>query len=256
MVRISTIRTPQNTSFATSSRCTVYQGAIGVMDSSTYVDDTYLGSGDVTTIVSGSIIYPGQAITAVWASAFVGDQALVTVYGRVYDNLVELQREQISVPGARFAGGSGNGMIWEFACNASDTPSTFATPPSFITPSDAPIEVVAVQLGTTTTATAGSRFFGLVATATVVGVTATLCNSWNNTAVAASTITGYYWNQGITASTVATGNRLQTPMPAKLILPPISTVAIVYSGPDTADAWFNYRVSYRRFTSLTKVSYT
>lgn len=256
VVRVSTGKTPINTAFAESSYCAVYHGAPNQLNSTTFIDDTFLGSSDTSTIISGAIVLYGESITASWKNASPGDVAILTLYGRVYDTLEELQDERAPVPGAKFSGSTGNGMVWEYNSTEQFGPQTWsAGVPTFVTPSDSSIEIINVAMGVTTTAAVGNRFIGLNALATINGITVNMFWQINGTAQTASSSIGYYWNQGIVNAN--TGSRILTPLPSKMILPPITTIQGNYIGPDLFnDTWFNFIVIYRRYTSNTKVSYT
>lgn len=96
-VRVSTVSRAKSIAY-----CALYQGAINAADATTFIDETYLGNGDVSSIASGTIVQRGEAITAQWVGATAGDVAIVSLYGRVCDNLPEIANVLSTIPGARF----------------------------------------------------------------------------------------------------------------------------------------------------------
>lgn len=83
--------------------CAVYQGAVTIKNQTTFIDDTFLGSGDSTSIISGTVVIYGEAITAVWTGGNPGDTAVLTLYG-INSSVPPSIGEMPSVPGTHFAG--------------------------------------------------------------------------------------------------------------------------------------------------------
>lgn len=98
------IRVGTNSTNRTVAYLAAYQGAIGVQDATTFVDETYLGNGDVSSVVAGTIVQRGEAISVAWTGGTPGTVAILTIYGRVAGTLPELASVLGTIPGARFQG--------------------------------------------------------------------------------------------------------------------------------------------------------
>lgn len=255
LVRVSASEQPQSTFLISYPYCAVYQGPVGVISPATFLDDTTLGSGDSTSIISGTVTLYGEAITASWSQGIPGDTVTLTVYGRSWSNLPDIQSQMAPVPGARFAGTTGNGMVWEYNSSTQAGPTNFATPPVFITPGNSDIEIVAVHLKVTTSAAAGSRVIGIRVRGTIgLQPNTDLFVVANGTGQAPSTVITYVFGQGMFNYSAA-GNT-GCAIPTKVIIPPISTLDTLRSGIDAGDTWSEFTITYRRYTTLSKVSYT
>lgn len=260
VVRVSTSSTPANSSVLSPNPtpyCALYVGAIGIQDGSTIVDDTILGSGDSSTIISSTIFLPGQALTAKWSNTIAGDTCYLVFYGRVYNNLVEAQRELPPVPGTKFAGNTGNGMVWEYVGNIqAGGVSVTGNPPVFTTPASSYIELITATVIITTDATVANRMIGLSATGTVTLANVIFFRVMSDTAnQPASVVRQYTWSQGINNFSVA--NQYGMALPQRVVLPPLSTITLIASSTVApGDLWANFSVTYRRYASLMKVSYT
>lgn len=97
MVRVST--TSKNTSY-----CAVFHGAATISDATTFIDDTYTGSGDASSFIAGTIVQYGDSIIAQWSGGNPGDAAILTIYG-IYSNVPPSQGFVLpSTPGSHFGG--------------------------------------------------------------------------------------------------------------------------------------------------------
>lgn len=268
IIRISTGKTPQNTPVnpgatnINSSYCAIYHGAVNQTDSSTFLDDTFLGSGDSSSIVAGTIVLYGEAITAEWNKVTPNDVCILTIYGRSSNNLPELQNEISPIPGARFTGNSGNAMVWDYNDFNLAGPGVFtgvspAIGPQFATLSNLLSELVCVRFTVTTSAVVGSRQIGvqaiffdgvqlvpLMQAISVNGQTAGFSATYTFT----PGIAGY----GVGAAGVRT---FGVAIPSRVVLPPITTVQGVSVGADVGDTWSNFSVVYRQYRTLGKVSF-
>jgi len=83
--------------------CTVYHGAVGVKDPTTYIDDTADGNNDTSSIIAGVTVQYGENITAVWANGTPGDIAVLIVNG-VTLNTPPSEGQLPQVPGTHFSG--------------------------------------------------------------------------------------------------------------------------------------------------------
>lgn len=99
LIRVGT--RSQTTPFAA---CTVYAGAKGARDYTTYLDDTSFGQNDTTTICSGLTLQYGEEITAVWSLGTNLDNAIMTVYAIVTNVPMSMGGFVPLPPGARFSG--------------------------------------------------------------------------------------------------------------------------------------------------------
>lgn len=98
------VRIGTNSTNKTVSYLGLYQGAIGVQDATTFIDETYLGNGDISSVVAGTIVQRGEAISVSWTGGTPGAVGILTVYGRVAGTLPELASVLGTIPGARFQG--------------------------------------------------------------------------------------------------------------------------------------------------------
>jgi hypothetical protein len=254
LVRVSTGKTPQNTAFQVSSHCTIYHGAVSTLNSSTYVDDTYQGSSDASSIIAGTVILYGQAVTAVWDVVDSDDIALMTIYGRSFTTLQELQDALPLVPGTRFAGGTGNAMVWEYNNFELSGPGNItAAPPVLTLPGDALAEIIYAEVTTTNSATVANRIVALDGFSTIDGNNSTVFRVANGSLRTANLTTTYTWGQGVS---VVNGGIFSTSLPLRNILLPGSTVTIENINGAAGDTWSNFQVTYRQYQTLTKVSFT
>lgn len=102
--RLIRITATQSGPFGLVPKCTVYLGAVTVLDNSTYIDDTAFGTNDVTTIIAGAIVQNGQAITVKWTGGTNGQQATALLSGIVSNVPLSADIYTPEVPGARFIG--------------------------------------------------------------------------------------------------------------------------------------------------------
>ena len=268
LVRVATGQTPRNNQFNdvvynVAARATLYHGAVNNLNSTSYIDDTYQGSGDASSIIAGTIVLYGEAITVQWADGIPGDVAILTVYGRSSDNLIELQQQLSPVPGTRFSGGSGNAMVWDYnnfflpgtPFGAGGT-SIINTPPVFDLPGDALAEVIYAEVAIATNATAGSRVVGLIGTSVIDGNTSTVFRVNNGNAQTAGLTRTYAWGQGVPSTIATPTGVIGTSIPGRAILLPGSRITLDFSGGNVSDQWNNFQVTYRQYKTLTKVSYT
>jgi hypothetical protein len=253
LVRVATRVTPQNTSFSVSSTATLYHGSVSVLDSTTYIDNTYQGSTDSSSVIAGTIVLFGEAITCAWSQGTTGDVAIMTVYGRSADNLVELQDQLSPVPGTRFAGGSGNAMQWEYNNFSLTSGNLSSSPPVFTLPGDALCEIIYAEITTTNSATVANRIVGLDAKGIIQGANATLMRAINGTLRTASLTSTYVWGQGIG---LGSGGVFSAPIPLRCILLPGFQITVENINGAVGDTWTNFQVNYRQYQTLTTVSYT
>jgi hypothetical protein len=83
--------------------CAVYQGAVTIADLTTFIDDTFLGSGDTSSVISGTVVHYGEGIIAKWTGGNPGDTAVLTIYGVSTDVPPSIEGMP-GIPGTRFAG--------------------------------------------------------------------------------------------------------------------------------------------------------
>ena len=253
-VRVSTGIMPQTTTLVSYPYCAIYQGSPGVTDASTFLDDTILGSGDSSSIISSTITQYGQAITAKWKNAQPGDVAVLAVFGRVSKDLVSLQDKLAPVPGVRFSGTTANAVVWDYNANV-QTSGNMSAPPQFVTPSDSYIELITAHMLMTTDATVATRYVGLRATSGINFQTVDMFRVYNETGgQTAGTTFSHTWSQGINNYNVATN--IGTAIPSRLFFPPISTIIIFAASLGAGDTWSSFNLTYRRLTSLTKVTFS
>lgn len=254
LIRIATGITPQNTEFSVAPHATLYHGANTILNSTTYIDDTYLGSADASSICAGTIVLYGEAITCVWDTATGNDIAVMTVYGRSATTLVELQEQLSPVPGARFAGGTGNAMVWLYNNFVLPGPGLItANPPVFVLPGDALCEIVYAEVTTVNSATVANRIVALDGFSQVDGSTATVFRVANGSLRTANLTSLYTWEQG---ASVVSGGLFSTALPFRNMLTPGSTVTIESFNGAANDTWNNFQVTYRQYQSLANVSFT
>lgn len=256
IVRVTTRLTPQNNPNETNaSYCAIFHGSVGAItgfivniDSSAFLDDTYLGSGDSSSVVAGSVIIPGEGIAATWTDVTPGDTVVLSLSGRSGNDLQELQSVLSPIPGAKFSGNVGNAMLWEYANEAQPGPAAF--PWTFVTPDNAVIELIGVQYNAITTAAGTARGFGVMADFGGLH----LFTSFPNGGQPASSTLIYNFSQG--QPVYALVNRVGGSIPSKMILPPSTIVRSAQAGPVVGDTWSQLNIAYRRYSSLSKVSFT
>lgn len=253
-VRVSTGQQPQSVPLISYPYAALYQGPINQLNATTFLDDTTLGSGDTSSVISGSITSFGESISVQWMEAIPGDVALMTVYGREYDNLAELQNELAPVPGARFAGTTGNAMVWDFNGFQNLVGGNLTSaPPVFTTPSDCYVELISLKLNVTTSAVAGNRQVGIRIVGLVNSISIDICRVFNGVNQAASLTFAYSFAQGV--NSVFSATNASAPLPSRLILPPSSTITVIVAGLDAGDTWNTYNLSYRRYATQTRLAY-
>lgn len=269
IIRVSTGKTPQNTPVIppggtniNASYCAVFHGATNQANSSTFLDDTSLGSGDSSSIVAGTIVLYGESIMAQWTNVTAGDVCLLTIYGRSSDNLPALQQELSPIPGARFTGNSGNAMVWDYNDFALAGPGAFtgvgpALGASFVTPANLLCELVCVRYTATTDATVGARVFGVQGSFFDGTQIVPLFQAINPNGHAAGTTLRHTFSPGVVAylSGTSPSGQAGAPVPSRLILPPLSTIQAIGVANGVGDTWSNFAVSYRQYRTLGKVSF-
>ena len=258
-------------SYTCSAHCVLYHGAVTSLDSSSFIDETYLGWGDTSSVVSGVIVKFGEAFTAQWDGGTPFDTGIITVYGRSSSDFVELVAAMAEViPGARFSGSSSNAMLWDYndlssAANVNHPLGIIEATSLAILPTDCLAELVAVQFEVTTSATVGNRYFGL----RVLNGAGVSPNHWTFTVLQvlagvvqpAGLTYSYLFSPGINNfnATVnnAIGTDVQAPIPSKLILPPGCRISIYTLNLSVAgDTWSNMHLMWRQYKTLTKMGYT
>jgi hypothetical protein len=253
LVRVSGTQQPQFNSAISYPYCALYGGT--VMDPTTFLDDTTLGSGDSSSIISGTIIMYGERITASWSAGVPGETVILSIYGRSSDDLTELQDQLAPIPGARFSGTTGNASVWQYQALQDNGPKNMTTaPPTFTVPSDSFAELTSFRFTLVTDAVAGTRVVGLFATTPIGVLSIDNFHVFQGATQAASLGWAYIFAQGLQSFSV--GGQVGTSIPSRLILPPGSVVRPLIAGLDAGDTWTSFNVSYRRYTSLTKVSFS
>jgi hypothetical protein len=263
-VRITSSTQPQFVASANNPYCAIYHGATSVgANATTFLDDTTLGSGDTSSIISGAITMYGDSITASWILGTIGDTVTLTLYGRSYDNLPELQNQLAPVPGARFAGTTANASVWTYKSVVNNTGALFSVSfPTITTPSNIQCEIISFKYRVTTSSTAGNRW---------VGVRFSFADNADAARIYAQSNQGpsgtvdYTFAQGVNAvgsnGNATTSLTPSTPfqtaaLPSRLIIPENSSVFSSLLGPQPGDAWSLFSCTYRQFTSFTNVSFT
>ena len=84
--------------------CTVYAGARGIYDVTTYVDDTASGNQDTSSIISGVMLQPGEVVTAIWDGNENSGTAVLKVYGYVSNIPLAASGYLPESPGTHFSG--------------------------------------------------------------------------------------------------------------------------------------------------------
>lgn len=253
IVRVSTGITPQNNNNANSSYAALYHGSIGAANSTTFLDDTFLGSGDASSVIAGTIVMFGEAITVQWKNVSPGDICILIVYGRSGDNLVELQSILSPVPGAKFSGNSGNAMLWDYNDQVVAGPNPISVP-FFVTPFNLLCELTYVQFNITTTV-ATARAFGLTATVFDGVTNVPLFSAFTNSTQSTISTLTYSFSQG--QLPYGFNAQVGASIPSKMILPPGTSILVKPSLPPSVDAtWSNLFLVYRQYKSLSKVSFT
>lgn len=136
---------------STRPSCVVYRGAPGIIDASTYLDDTLFGVNDTTSIIAGQTVQFGEKITAVFRGGTPNAVAILSVNGRMSD-LPPSQGESLpSVPGTRFIG---HITVQELGVTSFPTGASSA---SISVPSNEVWEIVSANLNFTTSATVANR---------------------------------------------------------------------------------------------------
>jgi hypothetical protein len=270
LVQVATRLSPFNTDNMdgiNSAVAILYRGSTGgTVDNTNYIDDTYNGSGDSSSIISGTIISYGETITCVWSAGTPGDTATMLVFGRSSNNLVDLQRYLLPIPGTRFAGNAGSTMIWDYNDDAQNGPGSIRnSPPTFTAPANLLCEIVSAKFTVATDAVAGVRFFGLTATVFDGLTNVRIFNVFNSTlgATAAlgqppsSTVT-YNFNVGINNYDIGgSPNRFMgISIPPKLVLPPGAVLSASQNGSDIGDLWNTWQMVYRQYKTLAKLGST
>jgi hypothetical protein len=253
-VRVSASTQPQFTFSKMYPYCALYHGATSLGgNATTFLDDTTLGSGDTSTIISGAITMYGDSITVEWMQATVGDTVTLTIYGRVYDNLPELQDQPPPVPGARFAGTTANASVWTYksVVDNSVNPLTSVNFP-LITIPDIQAEIISFKYRVITSAVAGSRSVGVRWT---FPDNSDVARIYAPGVQNASGTVDYTFAQGIAA--VNDVQPFQTaPIPTRLIIPSQSQVFASVLNIGAGDQWTLFSCTYRQYTSFTNVSYS
>jgi len=252
-VRISASVQPQTDFGKSYPYAALYAGAVGIIDPTTFMDDTTLGSGDISSVISGTITAYGDALSVAWQFATPGISVYVTIYGRMYDNLTELTTQLAPVPGARFAGTTGNAAVWfNQSFQQAGPVNFFNTQPFFDTPGNSFCEIVSFRFQLVTTAVAASRRLGVrfifpgLTTLDVIRSSAIMSQ-------AASLTWFYSFAEGLTA---ADGGVTQcAPLPNRVICPPSSRITAFGNLIQNGDTWTDFAVTYRQYTSFTNVAF-
>lgn len=160
-----------------SPNCTLYRGPGGsnVLDSQgkinpslQYVDDTTKGSGDSSSILAGTLLQPGEFLTAVWDNT---DQvfntftnAAITVFGRTFDNMEEVQGNLSPIPGAKFSGNTSNALPWDYGTEIQSSAQLLGIGYNQVYQfTKTNVELVSVKFRIQTSATVGNRSYGIIA---------------------------------------------------------------------------------------------
>ena len=263
MVRVTTQPFPQNNPYTYIPRCDLYHGPAGSYTPDLLIDNTYLGSGDVSTICSGIVVEPGQTLTAIWTNddgSTSFDTGIMTVYGRAFDNLQELQNEFAPVPGARFSGSSANALIWDWGAFALATSTPLTNNNLLFAPTaPTPIEVMHVELTVVTDATAGNRFIGLECVNN--NINGNLMSTWKiNTGFAqtASTTTKYTFTAGGSSFGVAGLNSLGVgaPLPPQPLMKAGAQINVLAAGTlGAGDVRNTLKITYKQYRGWSKAGY-
>lgn len=252
-MRVSSTTQPQFNFGKAYPYCAVFAGPTGVVDASTFMDDTTLGSGDTTSVISGTITSYGESLTASWQFARAGDNAIMTIYGRVYDNLVELQQQLAPVPGARFAGTTANASVWFHQTFHIDTAghNFINDPPIFDTPSNSFTEIVSFKYVFSTSAVVANRSMGVQF---LFPPNLDVIRTFAPAVQGAGGNVTYSFAEGVSA--VNNGQNQGSSLPSRLICPPSSRIQGFGTLVGVADTWANLMVAYRQYTSFTNVSFS
>jgi hypothetical protein len=265
MVRVSTrvgpTVAPTFTPNVNASYCALFHGASapGSIDATAFLDDTYKGAGDTSSVISGTVVLYGEVIVAKWANAVPGVTVVAIVYGRSSNDLTELQGQLSPIPGAKFSGNTANALLWDYDGFSLAGPGSFTgsppVSPSFVTPSNAVLELVSVNATVVAGGAGGPRTPGCQAFTTgLSGPAVELFRITHPTGQAASNTITWCFAPGVTNAVV---NALGTvPIPPGVVLPPGSTVQLVCGGAVAGDTWSNWSVVYRQFNTLGKVTFT
>jgi len=255
LARVQASTQPQSTPVTSYPYCALYQGSLSALGPTTFLDDTTLGSGDTSSVISGTTTMRGETITAQWSQAIPGSTVTLTLYGRTWDSLQEVQEQAAPIPGTRFAGTTGNATVWDYLAVVTAGPfNLIGVPPQFTSPTDSFVEIIGARVTITTDATVSNRNIGLQMTGTVSGNTIPLATVYGSIAQTSSLVWNYTFSQGITF--FATNLTVGMALPTRVILPPSSNVQIVKAGIGLGDTWSAFSLTYRRYSSLTKVSFT
>jgi hypothetical protein len=269
VIRVSTRQTPQNTPNISSSYCSLRLGPETAIDATSYLDDTYLGSGDSSSVISGTVVIRGTAIIAQWTNAAPGDTAVLEVFGRTSDTLPELQEVLSPIPGARFSGNNGNLMTWDinqFSVAASTAVGSAALRLNSSTAFHMEVESVSYTL--TTSAVVGSRAAGVQMTFTDGGPFVPYWTAFNTAfGQPASTVFNYSFSSGINPFALggtgpSTINRIGGSLPSRPFLP-----ANTFTGKsfrleplvltsDSGDRISAYTVIYKQYNTLARVGFS
>lgn len=254
VVRVASRVTPQNTQNANASYCAIFHGSVPAIDPTSFLDDTYLGSGDSSSVIAGTIVSYGEAITAQWMNGLPGDTVILSLYGRSSNDLVELQDRISPIPGAKFSGNTGSAMLWSYNDFTIAGPSN--VPWSWTTPFNLLCELVAINFRVVTSAAAGNRAYGVQATVFDGVTTVPLMTVYPNGVVQpASSTFNYSYSQGI--NNFVSNTQVGTALPSKIILPPGALVSLVNSGFVSAlDTFSGLAITFRQYKSLAEVGYT
>lgn len=262
-VRVSSTTQPQFTFSANNPYCAIYHGSTALgADATTFLDDTTLGSGDTSSIISGAITEYGEQITASWMQGTLGDTVTLTIYGRTYDSLVELQEQLAPVPGARFAGTTANASVWSYKSVVDNTGALFSVrAPTITTPSNIQTEIISFKYRVTTSAVTGVRWIGVRfsfadnADAARIYAPANMNNGGVVDYTFAQGVNAIGSNGGPTALTPAGPFQIAA-LPSRLIIPENSQVFATVFNVQAGDAWSLFSCTYRQYTSFTNVSFT
>lgn len=240
--------------------CALHVGPTNVQDYTSFIDDTLLGSGDTSSIISGTIVSYGEAITAVWHNASIGggvsSPLALTIYGREYDDLTELQQQLAPVPGARFSGTTANTAVWTQGTIVNQTGGDTINNPWFVDlpQSTGTAEIMEIYFEITTSATAGTRQFGFLVSNPDGSTAARLYAP--GTQGASGNSVRYTFAQGISAVSGGTLKFQNGCIPSRLNLQVGSLIQLDHVNSVVGDSWDNLSVTYRQYLSFTNVSYT
>lgn len=233
--------------------CSLYVGATGVRDSTTFVDDTTLGSGDSSSIVSGTVVEYGESITARWLGADPGNTVLLNVYGRSFESITDVQNEFAPVPGSRFAGTTANNMVW--------SPMSITNTVGGAFPWVAPVlgvignwEVASVHFTVTTSAVVATRQFGLRFIATNGSEIARIFAP--GTQGASGNNVRYTFAQGLPAVSGGGLAFQYSGLPSRLVLQVGYSIQSISINADPGDTWDNLHVELRTYNTFIDMSFS